>query len=126
MSFLNALASEFLGRSYLLQRPDIVQILVSALYGEGKNDTYLRQNALGTLQKFSLRKEAQNQMIQYDVIRWIIETIRDEIEQLSDYSLEYATALLMNLSLRVNGKNKCQELPEILPVLNELIESENL
>ena len=42
VSFLNALASEYLGRSYLLQRQDIVKILVSSLYQEGKNDTYLR------------------------------------------------------------------------------------
>lgn len=49
MSFLNALSSEYLGRSYLLQRKDIVKMLVSSLYGEGKQDSYLRQNALGTL-----------------------------------------------------------------------------
>jgi hypothetical protein len=42
MSFLNALSSEFLGRSYLLQKKDIVKVLVSSLYGEGKQDTYLR------------------------------------------------------------------------------------
>lgn len=42
MSLLNALSSEYLGRSYLLQRKDIVQILVASLYGEGKEDTYLR------------------------------------------------------------------------------------
>lgn len=65
-------------------------------------------------------------MIEYDVIQWIIGTIRDELDHLSDYSLEYATALMMNLSLRVQGKNKCQEIPDILQVLNELIESDNL
>lgn len=65
-------------------------------------------------------------MIHLDVIKWIIETIRDELDSLSDYTLEYATALLMNLSLRVEGKNKCEEIPDILPVLNELIENENL
>ena len=42
MSFLNALSSEYLGRSYLLQRKDIVKMLVSSLYGEGKQDSYLR------------------------------------------------------------------------------------
>jgi len=36
MSFLNALSSEFLGRSYLLQKRDIVKVLVSSLYGENK------------------------------------------------------------------------------------------
>lgn len=65
-------------------------------------------------------------MIQFDVIKWIVETIRDELEQLSDYTLEYATALLMNLSLRAEGKNKCEEIPDILTVLSELIEIENM
>ena len=47
-------------------------------------------------------------MIQLDVVNWIITTIRDELDSLCDYSLEYATALLMNLSLRSEGKNKCE------------------
>lgn len=65
-------------------------------------------------------------MIELDVIHWIIETIRNELDTLSDYSLEYATALLMNLSLRAEGKNKCEEINDILTVLNEIIENENL
>lgn len=60
------------------------------------------------------------------MIKWIIDTIRNELDTLTDYSLEYATALLMNLSLRAEGKNKCEEIPEILNVLNEIIENENL
>lgn len=56
MTFVNALASECLGRSYLLQKNDLVDILVRVLYHE-QADTSLRQNALGTLQKFSLRKK---------------------------------------------------------------------
>jgi len=43
-------------------------------------------------------------MIHLDVIKWIVETIREELEFICDYTLEYATALLMNLSLRVEGK----------------------
>lgn len=65
-------------------------------------------------------------MILFDVIQWIVETIRDELDSLSDYTLEYATALLMNLSLRKQGKDKCEAIPDILTILNELIESENL
>jgi LisH domain-containing protein ARMC9 len=48
---------------------------------------------------------------------------------LSDYSLEYATALLMNLSLRTKGKDMCERLPEglnIIKVLSEMMEHENL
>ena len=62
MTFVNALASECLGRSYLLQKPDLVDMLVNMLHME-ESDTNLRQCALGTLQKFSLRRKPQTIMI---------------------------------------------------------------
>jgi len=67
-------------------------------------------------------------MIELDVIKWIISTLKSEQQTLSEYSLEYTTALLMNLSLRIQGKNKCEQLPqnEVLMVLSELIEHENM
>lgn len=60
------------------------------------------------------------------MIKWIATVLKDEGETLSDYSIEYATALLMNLSLRAAGKSKCEE-PQIqlLKVLNDLVEHEN-
>ncbi len=66
-------------------------------------------------------------MIQLDMIQWIATVLRNEQETLSDYSIEYATALLMNLSLRAAGKDKCED-PDIqlLNVLNDLVEHENL
>jgi hypothetical protein len=75
-------------------------VLINILFSQ-KEDSSLRQNALGALQKFSLRRDAQSIMISLDVIQWIIQTLKTEQESLSDYSLEYTTALLMNLSLRV-------------------------
>ena len=65
-------------------------------------------------------------MIQLDMIAWISNTLQNE-QNLSDYSIEYATALLMNLSLRSSGKDKCES-PDIqlLRVLNSLVEHENL
>lgn len=126
MTFVNALSSECLGRSYLLQKGDLVAELVRCLRAE-EGDTNLRQCVLGTLQKFSLRRKPQTIMIQLDMIRWISTTLREEGDRLSDYSIEYATALLMNLSLRSSGKDKCEE-PDIdlLKVLNSLVEHENL
>ena len=105
---LNSLASEYLGRCYLLQRKDIVGLLIQILFAEGNFDTSLRQNTLGTLQKFSLRRDAQSFMINNNVIPWIIDRLANEQEELTEYSLEYTTALFMNLSLRVAGKNKCE------------------
>jgi hypothetical protein len=43
------------------------------------------------------------------MIKWIATVLRNEQETLSDYSIEYATALLMNLSLRAAGKDKCED-----------------
>ena len=61
------------------------------------------------------------------MIKWISTILKEEGDQLSDYSIEYATALLMNLSLRSSGKDKCED-PEIelLKVLNNLVEHDNL
>ena len=66
-------------------------------------------------------------MIELDVISWILNTLKNEGENLSEYSLEYTTALLMNLSLRISGKNKCEHLGKlVLEVLSELVEHENM
>ena len=75
IAFLNSLANEYQGRTYLLKYKGIVKMLIDILYGEGNEDTYLRQNALGTLQKFSLRKQAQRNMIEGGVIRWIVHVL---------------------------------------------------
>jgi hypothetical protein len=66
-------------------------------------------------------------MIQLDMIKWIANVLKNEGDQLSDYSIEYATALLMNLSLRAAGKDKCEDPSvELLKVLNDLVEHDNL
>lgn len=68
-------------------------------------------------------------MIDCNVVTWIVETLSTGHENMSDYTLEYATALLMNLSLRSKGKDVCEKLPaelNILKVLCEMMEHENL
>lgn len=79
---------------------ELINILIDILKKE-KKDSLSRRNALGALQKLSLRRESQIIMINNDVIRWIVQTLEDEKDSLSEYSYEYATALLMNLSMRI-------------------------
>ena len=56
-----------------------------------------------------------------------MKTLKDEKDTLSEYSNEYATALLMNLSLRSISKIKCEDpQEEVLKVLNDLLEHENM
>lgn len=79
---------------------------------------------LGALQKFSLRHKPQNDMIEAGLIEWIVTELQD-IDNLSDYSIEYGTALLMNLALRTAGKLHAEKVP-ILQVVNSLLEIDNM
>lgn len=72
-------------------------------------------------------------MIDCNVIEWIVSLLSQEaqkLQPLSDYSLEYASALLMNLSLRSKGKTICENLHSkgisLIKVLADLMEHENL
>ena len=132
--FLNSLASESAGRkSELLKydsrnpgnKPELIETLVGLIQKE-TSDSVMRQNILGILQKLSLRVVVQTRMIELGMIKWIVNVVRNEVGTLSEYSLEYATALLMNLTLRTVGKNACEE-PGlgVLSLLNDLLEHEN-
>ena len=124
MRFLNTITSERAGRTYVLLKENLIQLLLNILYTE-KEDTSLRQNTLGTLQKLSLRRKPQSEMIELNMIEWLIKLLKSHIhgESVSAYSLEYATALLMNLSLRTLGKDKIERgATDVLPVLHQLLE----
>ncbi len=42
-------------------------------------------------------------MIKHSIVKWIVEDVLSETESLSDYTLRYSLALLMNISLRTIG-----------------------
>ena len=69
----------------------------------GCRSLYL-EHLLGSLQKLSLRRALQSQMIiSGKLIPWLVETL-SQPDNLSDYVLEYSAALLMNLCLRTKGR----------------------
>lgn len=120
----NALASLSAGRSYLAQNSSLVHALISALTKEQKNSR-TSENILGTLQKLSLRRQMQSVMIEGDLIQWLSQLLADH-DNLSDYTLEYSVALLMNLCLRSAGKRRCMnDAGHILRVLSDLLGHEN-
>ena len=118
----NVIASEVQGRTYLLRDPSLIPVFVMLMKKEDK-DSILRQNIIGNLQKLSLRRRPQTIMIELKVIEWLTTVLR-KYEDLSEYSLEYSSALLMNLSLRTSGKDVCEKL-DILPLLSSLVNHEN-
>uniref|UniRef100_A0A4W5PST3 Armadillo repeat containing 9 n=1 Tax=Hucho hucho TaxID=62062 RepID=A0A4W5PST3_9TELE len=86
-----------------------------ASLAEGK---YLQQLVLS-------RRSQQSAMIEDGLIDWLVDELQDS-DCLSDYTLEYAVALLMNLCLRTRGKRKCAENPKhVLKVLTDLLGHEN-
>ncbi|XP_005883029.1 PREDICTED: lisH domain-containing protein ARMC9 isoform X2 [Myotis brandtii] len=121
---INAIASLAEGRLYLAQSTKVLQMLEERLKEEDK-DVVTRENVLGALQKFSLRRPLQTAMIQDGLIFWLIDILK-EPDCLSDYTLEYSVALLMNLCLRSAGKNMCASVAGlVLKVLSDLLGHEN-
>uniref|UniRef100_W5MBW3 LisH domain-containing protein ARMC9 n=1 Tax=Lepisosteus oculatus TaxID=7918 RepID=W5MBW3_LEPOC len=121
---INAFASLSEGRMYLSQSPVLLRVLESTLRVEEK-DSLTRENVLGALQKLSLKRALQSTMIQDGLIPWLVDELQDT-DALSDYTLEYSVALLMNLCLRTQGKRKCaQNAKHVLKVLTDLLGHEN-
>ncbi|XP_070125544.1 lisH domain-containing protein ARMC9 isoform X2 [Equus caballus] len=121
---INAFASLAEGRLYLAQSTKVLRMLEERLKEEDK-DIITRENVLGALQKFSLRRPLQTAMIRDGLIFWLIDILKDP-DCLSDYTLEYSVALLMNLCLRSAGKNMCAKVAGlVLKVLSDLLGHEN-
>ena len=81
-----------------MELPDIVPLLVAIIRGQS-SDSPVRKNALGALQKFSLRAMPQAQMLKAGIITWISGVLKDT-DSLSDYTLECATPRLIPNSKR--------------------------
>ncbi|KAM9762242.1 lisH domain-containing protein ARMC9 [Menidia menidia] len=121
---INAFASLAEGRVYLSQIPVLLKLLTEMLRREEK-DSWTRGNVLIALQKLSLRRSQQTAMIADDLIGWLVDELEDS-DSLSDYTLEYSSALLMNLCLRTKGKRKCADnAKQVLKVLTDLLGHEN-
>ncbi|XP_072294752.1 lisH domain-containing protein ARMC9 isoform X2 [Eucyclogobius newberryi] len=117
---INAFASLAEGRAYLSQIPICLTIMTETLKKEEK-DSVTRENVLTALQKLSLRRSQQTAMIEDGLLGYIMDELQD-YDCLNDYTLEYSTALLMNLCLRTKGKRKCAEKAKnMLKVLTDLL-----
>lgn len=133
LAVLAVCACEVVGRREIeaaeIERPfaSCVAALVSVLRREPVT-TLVHMQCLAALQRLSLRSQLQSKMIKLGAIDWILENLRSvgrrEAECVRnsmgsgmngciatpDFSVEFASALLMNLTLRTTGKKKCSEL----------------
>ena len=125
MKLVNCLANLYKGRSYLLSNNTIIEDIVNCMKNE-KTDTELRQNCLGSIQKFTLRTIAQNKLIELNVINYIINIFSYQSGNLSDYTINYGLALMMNLSLRKKGREKFETVyKKTMKILVDFLSSNN-
>jgi len=122
--FVNTLASIFPGRSYLSNSPLLVPAMEKAFFAETRS--LCQEHLLGSLQKLSLRRALQSQMIiSGKLIPWLVTTL-SQPDNLSDYVLEYSAALLMNLCLRTKGRySLINDAQNTLKVLTDLLSHES-
>ncbi|VDL90753.1 unnamed protein product [Schistocephalus solidus] len=67
----------------------------------------------------------QTAMVELGMVEWLVDLLELTDNQ-SDYTLEYAVALFMNLCLRTAGKQRCVPLSNrVLKLLTDLISHEN-
>ena len=100
---LNKLSLDYLFRGSLIKNSKIILNLIKILKSE-KTDSNYRRIILALLQKISLRRKAQNLMLENNVMEMIFYILEKEKKDLCDFSKEYFLTLLMNLSLNFKGK----------------------
>ena len=126
MKILNSLASMNKGRNYLLAKETLIDDIVQCMIRE-KTDSDLRQKCLGTIQKFTLRSQPQNKLIELNVIHYIVNLFANEADTLSDYTIEYGLALIMNLSLRKAGREKFEAIADkTIQILQKFMDKDNI
>lgn len=68
---------------------------------------------------FCYRRNPRLLMIEQNMVEWLVARLRGECERL--YSLEYSTALLLNLCLHVEARERCPE--SVLKLLTDLLDT---
>jgi len=66
------------------------------------------------LQKLSLRSQQRIYMIESGLLEWLINHLHDKCRIINLYQLEYATALLMNLSLHRLAQARASKVASLL------------
>ncbi|XP_065646971.1 lisH domain-containing protein ARMC9 [Hydra vulgaris] len=123
--YINTVASFAVGRLHMSQSSLFINELIALILKTERN-TLISENLLGALQKLSLKRNVQDLLINSSIIEWLLLGL-EEPDMFSDYALEYAVALLMNLCLRTIGKKRCvSNAKNHLKLLVSLLSYENV
>eukprot|EP00435_Cladocopium_sp_Y103_P026279 s2163_g6.t1 len=127
LGILAALACEAGGRSYIVSSDASLQRMIHLLKSKPL-DSSVHIQVLAAMQRLSLRRSAQDRMIEMGLVEWAVYVLGSPTGEghgmPSEFSLEFGSAMLMNLALRSAGKRRCLE-QDMLPVAMKLMEHWN-
>ncbi|OHT13158.1 hypothetical protein TRFO_16824 [Tritrichomonas foetus] len=112
---LNILATDPPGRQYIFKNKKLIELLMPMMSEDDSDDL---MNTIGILQKLSLMKDAKTQLIKTGALDAALKLLADP-SRLSDYTGDYAAALVMNLCMRKEAAQKCIN-NDALSILAEL------
>ncbi|XP_063242372.1 lisH domain-containing protein ARMC9-like isoform X2 [Bacillus rossius redtenbacheri] len=123
---VNAVASLRCGRDYLSGAGrDVAGVLVRAITGGAALDAITTDMLLAALQKLSLRHGQRVRMLELGVVEWLVRHLAAGHSSARAYTLEYGTALLMNLCLHRRARQRCRPLARpALELLSALLATE--
>ncbi|XP_029160114.1 lisH domain-containing protein ARMC9-like [Nylanderia fulva] len=113
---LNTLASFRCGRDYLSVGSTVVNVIFVCLDSNNADgvDVFACDMMVAMLQKLSLRRQQRIYMIENGLLEWLINHLHNKCRLISLYRLEYATALLMNLSLHRLAQARASKISSLL------------
>ncbi len=103
VKLMEVLTGNVYGLQYLSKSKKLVENLVG-LFNIEKEESRARKPVLGILQRLSFSKQPREQMVQLGIIPMIFGVFREEGEHISDFTLQFLIAMMMNLSLKRESK----------------------
>lgn len=83
LAFVNGLAGDFEGRSYLLKKEDLIEKTLELMIEEGQ-ESFVRRICLLILQKLSLRIKIQDFLIENQMIKFAVNILLREMREMQE------------------------------------------
>ncbi|KAF2896280.1 hypothetical protein ILUMI_09894 [Ignelater luminosus] len=126
---VNAFASLTLGRDYLCQDDDLlvsllIPLVIGTHYSKVEIDEITRDMIMATLQKLSIRNKQRLKMIAAGLVEHLVTFLSTKHNTISEYCMEYTTALLMNLCLHEEARERLHPFAtDVVSLLADLLDT---
>ncbi|CAH0561299.1 unnamed protein product [Brassicogethes aeneus] len=119
---VNTIASLKSGRDYLTSTDTFIQVVLFPNLLRQNISNICKEMLIATLQKLSLRSASRYLMIRFGMLEFIIDFLDESADNASIYCLEYCSALLMNLCLEQEGRDRCAQMAKnVVAILKKLL-----